>query len=1158
MHKSYRIRTTPGVDKNINVTLEQDFDLLEILSLKLTQSEVYSRLCADFGVVVGRVLANGGYGIPNAKVSIFIPLSDEDDLDPVISELYPYKETTDKNELGYRYNLLSSAKQNNCHTPTGSFPTEEEVLLDPLLLEVYDKYYKFTVKTNKSGDYMIWGLPLGVQKIHLSVDVGDIGCHSMKPIDFIVKGVSPDKFKSYSEFKASSNLDTLPQVIIQEKSIEITPFWGSKDLCNIGITRVDFDLRDSGVEIQPTSTLMGAIMSDDNAASVNINGSVSRYQGDMCSLTTGPGTIEAVRFTIFDRTDPLTGLQDGKPHLEFFNLEGTSKVIDDGGTFTVQVPMNLDYIITNEFGDEIISLDDSVGIPTRGKYRFRIGLDSSSVGGRRKAKYLVPNIHEYNLGAGSGTGTPSANVHPCSYAFSDNIDDYCGTPVGAWQTGVVATGKDYFYEFYPDKVYTVAGFIDRWRRGHEGAGWGGALFDRNRWRFLGIKSINPAIESKCSDATNEIPSNDAFRGGTYLFTITQFQTIAQGITIFFTFFTIFFVYYNAFTVYMNDILTGLANIAAYAAGTIVAGLAVAVSSIINLALMIIWTALQFVINNLNFIMISSVLNNTRWNLPLVNYPECEPCSCGNFYVFKTPKIIGFITDIVSSIFNQDGEMSDEEFETGDDTVDVPDCSGIVSLRNNDPVIDQGWGQDDRSSWMNQFGKDEHGEPLAGRGCYSFMVGNGPSQIVTTIFIFLIVCTALSFIPFTAALGWQAAYYGIMAAKIVMMISLMTNLTRLFFALNEWRVRRNIYDGLCQGIPNGTLSNTWLRGSLYLFNFKNNRYMNQGQPTEEYCDSLIWKDSISYGGSLPVSGGTYYYRSCPTNMTSQNALLNALNGPFNGFQKEVGTITESRILFPTTIIELGPLTFCESNDCLECLTGETECYLLEEIRTSSHQDFSEIIEHTFNWKLNKLDFWELQFTNINRWFGPSPIWGGSGNNRKNRLMDGDITQLIAQNCEFGIAAFENPQENPTNPFYAIGTTSGVPFGFDLKDNAFNHVVERRSDFNLIQDNPSIRDCLLGPPAGHIKSQTIPFYRWHTAVGGYGNWNNNWDVRDIQLDYSQPGKWGVLATNPVYMGYTANTTTQNYRLSHFHQYYFGLRRGASAYDNLRRRYLPVTDE
>jgi len=1144
MQKSHRIRTTPGVDQNINVTLEQDFDLLEILSLKLTQSEVYSRLCADFGVVVGRVLANGGYGIPNAKVAIFIPLSDIDTADPLIAELYPYKETTDKNGLGYRYNLLSSAKQGNCHTPTGSLPTEEQFLLDPLLLEVYDKYYKFTVKTNKSGDYMIWGLPLGVQKIHLSVDVGDIGCHSMKPIDFIVKGVSPDKFKSYSEFKASSNLDTLPQVIIQEKSIEITPFWGSKDLCNIGITRVDFDLRDSGVEIQPTSTLMGAIFSDDNAASVNVNGAVSRYQGEMCSLTTGPGTIESVRFTIFNRKDPVTGLEDGKPHLEYFNLEGTAKVIDSGGAFTVQVPMNLDYIITNEFGDEIISLDDSVGIPTRGKYRFRIGLDSSSVGGKRKAKYLVPNIHEYNVAGLSSTADPSSKVHGCSYAFSDNIDDYCGSPPAAWQTGVVATGKDYFYEFYSDKVYTVSGFIDRWR--------GGGNY--NRWKFLGIKSINPSIESKCTDATNEIPANDAFRGGTYLFTVIQFQTIAQGVTIFFSFFTVFFVYYNAFTVYMNDILTGLSQIASYAAGTVVVGLAAAVSSIVNLALMIIWTALQFVINNLNFIMIQAVINNTRWNLPLVNYPECESCSCGDFYTFKTPGIVGFLTDIIADIFNTGGEMADEAFETGDDTVDAPDCSGVVSLRDNDPYVDQGWGFNDQSSWMNQYGNSVLGESLKPRGCYSFMCGDGPSSVVNTMFAYLVVCTALAFIPFTAAVGWQTAYYGIMAGKIVMMITLMTNLTRLFFAINEWRVRRNIYDGLCQGVPNGTLSNTWLRGSLYHFNFKNNRYMSNGLPTEEYCDSLIWKDP-----TLPVSGGTYYYRSTPAEMLSSTSLLTALDGPFDGFQKTNGGIVESRILFPTTIVELGPLTFCATNDCLECLTGDTECYLLEEIRTSSHQDFSEIIEHTFNWKLNKLDFWQLQFTNINRWFGPSPIWGGSGNNRKNRLLDGDITQLIAQNCEFGNAPFENPQENPSNPFYSIGTTSGVPYGFDLIGNAGNHVTERRSRFNLIQNNPSLRDCLLGPPEGYLKSQTIPYYQWKLpGTGGYGDWDNNWNVTQIFGDFSQPGNFAVQGVDPIYMGFTANTSVNEYRLSHFHQYYFGLRRGASAYDNLRRRYLPVTDE
>ncbi len=46
MSKSYRIRTTPGIDKNIRIDIQQDFDLIEILSLKLKQEDVYTRFCA--------------------------------------------------------------------------------------------------------------------------------------------------------------------------------------------------------------------------------------------------------------------------------------------------------------------------------------------------------------------------------------------------------------------------------------------------------------------------------------------------------------------------------------------------------------------------------------------------------------------------------------------------------------------------------------------------------------------------------------------------------------------------------------------------------------------------------------------------------------------------------------------------------------------------------------------------------------------------------------------------------------------------------------------------------------------------------------------------------------------------------------------------------
>ena len=40
MPKSIRIRTEPGVDRNINVKIDQDFDSLEILSLKLRQEDL--------------------------------------------------------------------------------------------------------------------------------------------------------------------------------------------------------------------------------------------------------------------------------------------------------------------------------------------------------------------------------------------------------------------------------------------------------------------------------------------------------------------------------------------------------------------------------------------------------------------------------------------------------------------------------------------------------------------------------------------------------------------------------------------------------------------------------------------------------------------------------------------------------------------------------------------------------------------------------------------------------------------------------------------------------------------------------------------------------------------------------------------------------------
>ena len=136
MSKSYRIRTQVGVDKYINVNLEQDWEQLEILSLKILANNIYTRFCADYGVVTGRVFVNGGFGLPNAKVSIFIPLTDTDELDPVISELYPFRSINDTTEEGYRYNLLPKLPSYDGHVSTGSFPNKGDVLMNESYIEV--------------------------------------------------------------------------------------------------------------------------------------------------------------------------------------------------------------------------------------------------------------------------------------------------------------------------------------------------------------------------------------------------------------------------------------------------------------------------------------------------------------------------------------------------------------------------------------------------------------------------------------------------------------------------------------------------------------------------------------------------------------------------------------------------------------------------------------------------------------------------------------------------------------------------------------------------------------------------------------------------------------------------------------------------------------
>ncbi|GAG88865.1 unnamed protein product, partial [marine sediment metagenome] len=233
------------------VSLDQDTNFLEILSLKISQKEAYQFFNADYGVLVGRVIANGGVGIPNAKVSIFIPITDEDKENAEIRAAYPYETPRDKNIYGKRYNLLPRVAQEDPETgsfkpkqPFGSFPTKDEVVTNETWLEVYEKYYKYSTVTNEAGDYMLFGVPTGTQVVHMSVDITDIGKYSMTPADMVVQlGYSESFFNSDLTIKPKQDLEDLPHIETQEISVDVIPYWGDSTNFEIGITRQDFRIR---------------------------------------------------------------------------------------------------------------------------------------------------------------------------------------------------------------------------------------------------------------------------------------------------------------------------------------------------------------------------------------------------------------------------------------------------------------------------------------------------------------------------------------------------------------------------------------------------------------------------------------------------------------------------------------------------------------------------------------------------------------------------------------------------------------------------------------------------------------------------------------------------------------------------------------------------
>lgn len=1064
----HRISTNIGKDQIVKVELKQDFDLLEILSLKFTQKEVYTSLCSDYGVVCGRISVNNGLGVPNARVSIFIPISEEDESDPVISALYPFKTTTDRDENNFRYNLLPARKQHGGHEPTGTFPDQSDILTREEILEVYEKYYKYTVRTNSSGDFMIWGVPVGEQQLHVDIDLSDIGCFSLRPYDFIRLGIGEDLFKNTYTFKSSEDIDSLPQIVTFDKTVEVYPFWGNEDLCEIGITRSDFDLSDKGVKIEPKAFLIGGTYTDVAKNSINKNCTPRSKMGRKCDLRTKTGTIESIRFT--QEKD-----SNNRPILERFGVE---EDIPEDGSFVVPVPMNMDFIYTNEFGEMETTNDPNKGVATSACYRFRFNLDDQGNSRVRKtASYLVPNIREYQ------TNASETNK---SYAFSTNFDDYPTLAVSndpdkgiLYNENGEYYPRDFFYRMTYNKVYTVSSFQNIYYPGN--------TFRNDR--FIGLKEIAPSEEEDCASDVVTPPVNFGVKNFTFSLLIAEvllfIEQLSNLVTL--TFFNTIAKVFHAFADAVDF-----------------------------------WPIKKLSKSIRKFAY--RIQDSTQRELYLINYPECvecnnensygvvggstetlEFCSVGKFYVMgnsdQTNRILtasGFTFTTSSTGLcptNATPIVNESDFITRQTSYLISSGIDTTSITTTVLVYDSttsGYTYNDTASIFVEdrlyeviirdknatttelqintsleSGCELYDVPYNENLISTYYIGTGrtpktPSEYTIGMDV---TATKISDSGYELVASYDGEIYSRKTKSgwsefsngVFNIVPGTYTTSRIFNILVEYRRRKRVGKFFCGGVVNYSFIDNWLSGSLYFFQFK--------AKANRFCTDVI---------KYITSEDRYYYRSAIyTNETNW------------GVSKEHSKI----IGRPTTMVDLGPRDEFIKEICTDP-SLDPNCSVARSIGATSFKNFGEILGLAINYRMDTT----ASDMDINEFFDN----GGFG--FTNRAFDGDILQLISTNSEVGIEEFDLQSPKYLGYSYQFLDPELYPQVFKNGNSEYGPLP---ITFYLEEDGERVRACLNEPGRLTESSQKVPFFLWDKKGTGFGPYNSqtldnqSWDYSSVQV-------------------------------------------------------------
>lgn len=289
-NKTYHIELDPNQeiqDKYIMINLNQSYEFLDILSLKLSLSKLksYRAFSSDYGIITGRVIANNGVGLPNCKINIFIPKTPDEEIERQTKNLtffdktcikigemfYPFKTPRDLDSNGKQFNLLSKFRRfqrqsgfpNNDYgigfkpvTPVGSFYEKEEILTNRNAEYVYNKYFKYSTVTNESGDYMMI-VPTGSYELVMNCDITDIGPFSVSPkFIYDTKPVNYDDFEENgTKIKEGITPQNAPNIIMQTIPVNIKSLWSNSQEEATGINYQNINILQN---ITPTALITGS------------------------------------------------------------------------------------------------------------------------------------------------------------------------------------------------------------------------------------------------------------------------------------------------------------------------------------------------------------------------------------------------------------------------------------------------------------------------------------------------------------------------------------------------------------------------------------------------------------------------------------------------------------------------------------------------------------------------------------------------------------------------------------------------------------------------------------------------------------------------------------------------------------------------------------